>query len=94
MLPDMEDGWSRLRSFRAALTVQYTTLVLCNRFIDRRAPTHDQRVQAALCSPSKTQASSRGDEHSDLVLNPQQIEPRHLDSYEKQDFLSGLLGGR
>ncbi|MEW6516263.1 MAG: four helix bundle suffix domain-containing protein [candidate division FCPU426 bacterium] len=40
-------GYRKLRSFRAAQLVYDSTVVFCNRFLDRRSRTVDQMVQAA-----------------------------------------------
>src|SRR5512136_1458396 len=40
-------GYRKLRSFQAALAVYDSTLIFCDRFIEKRSRTHDQMVQAA-----------------------------------------------
>jgi four helix bundle suffix protein len=40
-------GYRKLRSFQVAEVVYDATVAFCNRFIDKRSPTHDQMVQAA-----------------------------------------------
>jgi len=40
-------GYRKLRGFQAALAVYDATVILCDRFIDKRSRTHDQMVQAA-----------------------------------------------
>jgi hypothetical protein len=40
-------GYQTLQSYQMAEIVHGATLVFCNKFIDRRSRTHDQRVQAA-----------------------------------------------
>ncbi len=40
-------GYQKLRSFQAARLVYDSTLIFCDRFIDKRSRTHDQMVQAA-----------------------------------------------
>jgi len=40
-------GYRKLRSFQSAQQVYDATVVFCNRFVDKRSRTHDQKVQAA-----------------------------------------------
>ena len=40
-------GYRKLRSFQTAQIVYDSTIIFCNRFIDKRSRTHDQMVQAA-----------------------------------------------
>jgi four helix bundle suffix protein len=40
-------GYRKLRSFQCAQQVYDSTVVFCNRFVDKRSRTHDQMVQAA-----------------------------------------------
>jgi len=40
-------GYEKLRSYKIAETVHDATVVVCDRFIDKRSRTHDQMVQAA-----------------------------------------------
>jgi len=40
-------GYRKLRSFQCAQTVYDSTIVFCNRFMDKRSRTHDQMVQAS-----------------------------------------------
>ena|ERR1017187_8105178 len=40
-------GYRKLRSFQTAQFVYDTTVVFCDRFVDKRSRTHDQMVQAA-----------------------------------------------
>jgi len=40
-------GYRKLRSFQSAQIVYDSTVVFCNRFVDKRSRTHDQMVQAA-----------------------------------------------
>jgi four helix bundle suffix protein len=40
-------GYRRLRSFQVAQLVYDSTVIFCNRFVEKRSRTHDQMVQAA-----------------------------------------------
>ncbi|MDA8423456.1 MAG: four helix bundle suffix domain-containing protein [Nitrospiraceae bacterium] len=40
-------GYRKLRSFKSAQIVYDSTIVFCDRFVDKRSRTHDQMVQAA-----------------------------------------------
>jgi len=40
-------GYRKLRSFQSAQMVYDSTVVFCDRFVDKRSRTHDQMVQAA-----------------------------------------------
>ena len=40
-------GYRKLRSFQSAQIVYDSTVVFCDRFVDKRSRTHDQMVQAA-----------------------------------------------
>jgi len=40
-------GYRKLRSFQAAQTVYDATVILCDRFVDKRSRMRDQMVQAA-----------------------------------------------
>jgi len=40
-------GYRRLRSFQTAQQVYDATVILCDRFVEKRSRTHDQMVQAA-----------------------------------------------
>jgi len=40
-------GYRKLRSFRCAQLVYDSTVVFCNRFVEKRSRTHDQMIQAA-----------------------------------------------
>lgn len=40
-------GYRKLRSFKCAQIVYDSTIIFCDRFIDKRSRTHDQMVQAA-----------------------------------------------
>jgi len=40
-------GFRKLRSFQCAQIVYDSTVIFCDRFIDKRSRTHDQMVQAA-----------------------------------------------
>jgi restriction system protein len=40
-------GYRKLRSFQSAQLVYDSTVVFCDRFVDKRSRTHDQMVQAA-----------------------------------------------
>lgn len=40
-------GYRKLRSFQSAQLVYDTTVVFCDRFVEKRSRTHDQMVQAA-----------------------------------------------
>ena len=44
---DPHGGFRKLKSYQSAEIVYDATVVFCNRLIDRRSRTHDQRVQAA-----------------------------------------------
>ena len=43
----LHGGYPDLKSYQMAEIVHDTTVVFCDRFIDRRSRTHDQMVQAA-----------------------------------------------
>lgn len=40
-------GYRKLRSYQTAELIYDSTVIFCDRFIDRRSRTHDQMVQAA-----------------------------------------------
>ena len=40
-------GYRKLRSFQCAQIVYDSTVIFCNRFVDKRSRTHDQMIQAA-----------------------------------------------
>jgi four helix bundle suffix protein len=62
----LHGGYRKLTSFRLAQLIYDVTVRFCDRYIDRRSPTHDQRVQAAR---SGTQNIAEGSEASGTSKN-------------------------